>query len=205
MARKRQTWFAILGLLSWKPMSGYDIKKMVEMGLSHFWSESYGNLFPTLGALVEEGLATRKQDRSTGKRTRYVYRITPKGRRAFDQWLHEPAEMPQVRNERQLRFFLTARRPPEESIRILEQYRVQQKERYEEYRESEVILKQAVRDGVMPPELEEVLARYHITSENESNELLVFLLTLRHGILAIEARLAWIDEAVAAVRRGGID
>ena len=62
MARKRKTWFAILGLLRWKPMSGYDIKKLVEMGLSHFWSESYGSLFPTLNALVDEGLATKRND-----------------------------------------------------------------------------------------------------------------------------------------------
>jgi DNA-binding PadR family transcriptional regulator len=40
VAAQRKTWFAILGLLDWRPMSGYDIKKLVEMGLSHFWSES---------------------------------------------------------------------------------------------------------------------------------------------------------------------
>jgi DNA-binding PadR family transcriptional regulator len=198
MARKRKTWFAILGLLSWKPMSGYDIKKMVEMGLSHFWSES--NLFPTLGALVEEGLATRREDRASGKRTRHVYRITAKGRRAFEKWLREPAEMPQMRNELQLKFFLSARRPVEESIRLLEEYRAQQRARYEEYRVSEVVLRQAVEQGTIDPELDEVLTRYHITGDNMNNELLIFLLTLRHGILAIEARLAWIDEAVGALR-----
>ena len=58
MARKARTHYAILGLLCWKPMSGYDIKKMVEVGLSYFWSESYGQIFPTLNRLVDDGLAT---------------------------------------------------------------------------------------------------------------------------------------------------
>ena len=49
-------------------MSGYDIKKLVDVGLSHFWSENYGQIYPTLESLVQEGLATRKEDRSSGKR-----------------------------------------------------------------------------------------------------------------------------------------
>ena len=44
-------------LLSWKPMSGYDIKKLVDAGLSHFWNENYGQIYPTLESLVKEGLA----------------------------------------------------------------------------------------------------------------------------------------------------
>ena len=32
MARKARTHYAILGLLCWKPMSGYDIKKLIEAG-----------------------------------------------------------------------------------------------------------------------------------------------------------------------------
>ena len=196
MARKRKTWFAILGLLNWKPMSGYDIKKLVEMGLSHFWSESYGNLFPTLNALVDEGLATKRNDPESGARRRQVYTITPNGRRAFKKWLHEPADPVQTRNELQLKFFLTSRGSIDDSIRLLEEYRSQQKERYIEYKDSEIILAEAVRTDVMPDEFEPIMGK---TAER-SNELLIFSLTLRHGILAIEARMAWIEEALRALR-----
>ena len=60
MAKKQKTRSAILGLLSWQPMSGYDIKKLIEMGLRHFWSESYGQIYPTLEQLVKEGFAAKK-------------------------------------------------------------------------------------------------------------------------------------------------
>lgn len=196
MARKRKTWFAILGLLNWKPMSGYDIKKLVEMSLSHFWSESYGNLFPTLNALVEEGLATRRVDPDSGGRRRREYAITPKGRRAYEKWLREPADPVQTRNELQLKFFLTSRGSVDDSIRLLEEYRVQQKQLYTEFRSSEAVLAQAVRDDEMPDEVAPLLGE----TSGRSNELLIFYLTLRHGILAIEARMAWITEALRALR-----
>ena len=196
MARKRKTWFAILGLLSWKPMSGYDIKKLVEMSLSHFWSESYGNLFPTLNALVDEGLATKRVDPGSGGRRRQEYKVTPKGRRAYKKWMCEPADPVQMRNELQLKFFLTSRGSIDDSIRLLEEYRAQQKERYVEFKSSEVMLAQAVRTDVMPDTFEPLLG----TTTERSDELLIFFLTLRHGILAIEARMAWIAEALRALR-----
>ena len=88
-ATKSKTPFAILGLLSWQPMSGYDIKKLVDMGLQHFWNESYGQLYPTLDKLVANGLATRSEETSSGGRRRRVYSITAAGRRAFIDWLRE--------------------------------------------------------------------------------------------------------------------
>ena len=64
---KKKTRFALLGLLSWKPMSGYDIKKIVDIGLSHFWNENYGQIYPSLDALVKEGLAIKTVDKLSGK------------------------------------------------------------------------------------------------------------------------------------------
>jgi PadR family transcriptional regulator AphA len=199
MARKQRTKYAILGLLSWKPMSGYDINKMVEVALSHFWSESYGQLFPTLGRLVEEGLATRAVDRGSGARERTVYTITAKGRREFDAWMREAADPPRVRNELQLKFFLTSRRSIDESVRLLEEYRAQQEERLRDYKESETILARAIRDRSLPEELQGVLGSRDRRGNPAPNELLIFHLTLRHGILAVEARLEWIEESLAAL------
>jgi len=34
--------FAILGVLSLGAMSGYDVKKLIERSIAHFWNESYG-------------------------------------------------------------------------------------------------------------------------------------------------------------------
>lgn len=209
MARKPKTAFAILGLLSWRPMSGYDIKKVVEMALSHFWSESYGNLFPTLERLVEQGFATRTPAPTEGGRPKYLYSATAKGRRAFEQWIQEPSDDPQVRNEMLLKFFLTARRSAKESIRLLESFRQKQLQRYEAYRQSEAVLAEALRTGAAPREIVPFIAEETANTKRKprstaaAKDLLVFFLTLRHGILAIEGRLAWIDESIRALKRPG--
>lgn len=182
-------------------MSGYDIKKFIEIALSHFWHESYGQLFPTLNRLVDEGLARKKSDPKSGNRPRYVYTITAKGRRAFEAWLREPSESPKVRNEIQLKFFLTSRSEPKESRRLLTEYRDQQSDQLEEYRLSETILARAVRDGTPPEEVVEILGE---ESPSNAHEFLIFYLTLRHGILAIEARLEWIDESLRALSGSSI-
>ncbi|MDH3629255.1 MAG: PadR family transcriptional regulator, partial [Acidobacteriota bacterium] len=40
--------YAVLGILTLEPMSGYDIKKFIETSVAHFWRESYGNIYPLL-------------------------------------------------------------------------------------------------------------------------------------------------------------
>jgi PadR family transcriptional regulator, regulatory protein AphA len=179
-------------------MSGYDIKKMVEVGLSFFWSESYGQIFPTLNRLVEEGLATKKVDPDSGGRRRQVYTVTKAGRRSFKTWLHQPTESPRLRDELKLKFFLTARSDTSEGVRLLDEYREQQLEHLAMLKESEVILAAALKGAGMHPELMELQKTLgwddSKMSHDQSHELLVFYLTLRSGILMAESRVAWVEE-----------
>ena len=198
MAKKQKTRCAILGLLSWQPMSGYDIKKLIEMGLRHFWNESYGQLYPSLNQLVAEGLVIRKEDAGKGRRRRHIYSITSKGKREFSDWLNEPTGPLPVRNEFLLKFFLTGRQNESESIRLIEEHRAQEEKRLEEFSMSERILRKALRQKTYPPEL----AEFSGPDDDASNQLLVFLLSLRHGVRLTEARLAWCDEALKALRAG---
>ncbi len=52
----KKTRFVILGLLNEEPLSGYDIKKIIDIRMSFFWQESYGQIYPELAKLREEGL-----------------------------------------------------------------------------------------------------------------------------------------------------
>lgn len=202
MGRQARTHYAILGLLCWKPMSGYDIRKMVDVALTHFWSESYGQIFPTLNRLVEDGLATKRVDPKSGGRRRQVYRATAAGRRSFRKWLHHPTAMPRLRDELKLKFFLTSRSETREALRLLEEYGRQQQEHLAVLKESETILEAAWRDGELSDELDELKKTLDWTAEGspgQTRELLMFLLTLRSGILVTEARVAWVEEATAVL------
>ncbi len=52
----KKTRFVILGLLNEEPLSGYDMKKIIDIRMSFFWQESYGQIYPELAKLREEGL-----------------------------------------------------------------------------------------------------------------------------------------------------
>ena len=100
--------YAILGMLSLCPTSGYDIKKMVESSISHFWNESYGQIYPLLKKLERKGLAASRAESKPGKPDRLVYSITERGRQELEKWLQrEPATQP-IRHELLLKLFFAS-------------------------------------------------------------------------------------------------
>jgi DNA-binding PadR family transcriptional regulator len=180
-------------------MSGYDIKKIVDVGLSHFWNENYGQIYPTLDSLVRDGLATKAEDRGVGKRRRHLYSITQNGAEALQEWLGRPAVPPVVRNELQLKFFLSSKLPTRFTLGIVKEYRSQQVEMLRDYRESEAILRTAIENDQYPAEVKPLLDADDSSrsKRRRAKQCTVFLLTLRHGILVIEARINWCDEAIS--------
>ena len=46
----------ILGMLSFGPKSGYEIKALVDRSTRFFWAASYGQIYPELKRLAEAGL-----------------------------------------------------------------------------------------------------------------------------------------------------
>jgi PadR family transcriptional regulator AphA len=104
-ARARSTPYAVLGMLSLAPMSGYDIRKESEQSIGYFWSESYGQIYPALRDLKAEGLIRRRPGKSNGNRDRQVYEITERGRAALAAWRAEPPRETPYRNELLLKLF----------------------------------------------------------------------------------------------------
>ena len=88
--RASSTQFALLGLLSLGPGSGYDLKRRAEASIGHFWSESYGQIYPTLKQLQAKHLVTRAVKAQSGKPDRLVYTITRAGSAALAAWLAVP-------------------------------------------------------------------------------------------------------------------
>lgn len=108
MTTEKSTDFAILGMLTIKPMSGYEIRQVIGQNLAHFWSESYGQLYPSLKKLEAAGLVTKRTEPGQ-KRDKHIYTITSVGRERLREWLViEPKPQP-PRSELLLKlFFLSA-------------------------------------------------------------------------------------------------
>jgi PadR family transcriptional regulator AphA len=110
---KTTTAEALLGMLTLGPMSGYDLKQRIERSIGNFWSESYGQIYPTLKRLEEEGFVGSRKE---GKAGRLVYSITAAGQDRLRAWL-EVGPRPKVnRSELLLKLFF-GRMAPVESMR----------------------------------------------------------------------------------------
>lgn len=83
--------YFILGFLSQKPMSGYDIKRFLARFNWLIGSPSFGSLYPVLHALLKDGLVTVEAIPPEGKRPRKIYSITEAGRAVLREWLDQLA------------------------------------------------------------------------------------------------------------------
>ena len=94
----------MLGLLAIKRWSSYELTQQMDRSLGHFWPRAVSKLYEEPKKLVDHGFAKASTEQN-GRRTRTVYAITAKGRRALANWLHQPGEGPVLEFEQLLQVF----------------------------------------------------------------------------------------------------
>src|SRR5690242_1256591 len=93
MSPKTPAEFAVLGMLSLRPMTGYEIKQAYERGPAHFMSMSYGQIYPILARLAAQNLA-QPGKRANGHGS-VRYSITVAGTELVRRWIFDSrASMP---------------------------------------------------------------------------------------------------------------
>jgi DNA-binding PadR family transcriptional regulator len=98
------TSFAVLGLLSLKPWSSYELTQQMDRSLGRIWPRAVSKLYEEPKKLVDQGFARASTEQS-GRRRRTIYTITAKGRRALAAWLEQPGEGPVIEFEQLLKVF----------------------------------------------------------------------------------------------------
>jgi PadR family transcriptional regulator, regulatory protein AphA len=107
----------LLGMLAARPRSGYEIKQLVDSSARFFWAASYGQIYPELKKLETTGLITG-DDSSTGARQRTTFRLTADGKRAAREWIAEPPEVLETRDEGLLKLFFAGSIEPKRAAEI---------------------------------------------------------------------------------------
>lgn len=90
---------AILGFLSWKPLTGYELKKRFSDALSFHWSGNNNQVYGTLLALHREGAVTVEVIAQEKLPARKVYTITESGLGELQTWLASEPELPVVKSD----------------------------------------------------------------------------------------------------------
>ena len=167
---------ALLGVLSLRPMSGYQIRQQIEQSIGNFWQESYGQIYPTLKRLRAERLVTIEE--AEGRRSRAeskVYSLTETGRERVMRWIGTPS-LPRVpRNEMLLKIFFGEMVPLETVREQVRDFRA---------RHEAQLLRFA---GI----------EQWMRSEHGHDPRMPFwLMTLRYGQAESQAMVAWAEETL---------
>ncbi len=171
--------YAILGLLSIEPMAGYDIRRNLEESLSYFWSESYGQIYPTLKRLDSAGLIAPVKQGDAGARRKRIYALTPQGRLKLRAWLGEAPKAQPPRNELMLKLFFGRLAPPGAIAGHLRRLQVQQERLLATFA---------------------AIDRQLRTERAGHPDLPYWLVTLAAGVERTKALLDWSDEALATLK-----
>lgn len=84
----------LLGLLSWGPKHGYDIRRAFETYQIDLWTGVLsGSVYHGLRQLASEGLICAREPQRTGQRVRVVHEITDAGRAELRRLVREELSM----------------------------------------------------------------------------------------------------------------
>ncbi len=87
---------SILGLLSWKPSSGYDLKRIISDSDIFYWSGNNNQIYKSLIELQQEGLVTSQVLLQESLPAKKIYSITDQGLSLLRQNLLEAPELPEL-------------------------------------------------------------------------------------------------------------
>ncbi|WP_037606837.1 PadR family transcriptional regulator [Streptacidiphilus rugosus] len=112
------TSYAILGLLSVRAWSTYELAQQMDRSLGRIWPRARSKIYEEPKKLVRLGLA-RAERQLVGRRPRTVYAITEEGRERLVAWLHEPGEGPVLECEQLLQVFFAESASPAATLATL--------------------------------------------------------------------------------------
>lgn len=112
--------YVILGFLTYKELTGYDIKQIMLQSTSNFMNASFGSIYPALDKLERDGFINSSKAVENGKYKK-VYSINESGRKAFDKWLEEPIDFMKSYEDILAKIFFYGRLPKEKASELIEQ------------------------------------------------------------------------------------
>ncbi len=177
--------FAILGFLSYQPFSGYDLKKIFDTSVQHFWSADQSQIYRTLARLTEEGKTEIEIVEQTDRPDRKVYHITSKGREAFHAWLQGPFPQQDPKSGPLVQVFFAGQLSDEE---ILAKFRIA----------AEIFRTILARYEQVPDQLKEY---QYLPVVQSAREQYFWLLTLDLGMRTMRAQLEWAEAVIATIEQ----
>jgi PadR family transcriptional regulator, regulatory protein AphA len=176
--------FALLGVLNYRPLTGYQLKQFMDNAAGHFWYAQTSQIYRTLDALEKEGLLTSHVEAQEERPDRRLYHITEAGRADLKQWLAQPmTEVTSNKDALMVRLYFSAQIEKETVLTQLRLQRALHQQQLKLFRtEIPAMIQQSAAQN---PELK--------------RDALFWDMTRRNGELLEEAYIRWLDETITRI------
>jgi len=178
--------FAILGFLNYHPYTGYDLKKIFDSSVRHFWPADQSQIYRTLANLTERSLVEMEKVPQEDRPDRKVYHITDLGREELRKWLIGAPPMDEPRSASLIQVFFAGQLSDNEIL-----------EKFEGF--AELLRLVLARYNQVPDQLGPY--QQEITSPREHY---FWLLTLENGMISMKATLEWAESVIQRIQSGQV-
>ncbi len=89
--------FAILGILSWKDSTGYELKKIFEGSSILYWSGNNNQIYKALSQMQDQELVKSEVIHPDNSPSKKIYTITDEGLRELKEWVMSSPEAPEIK------------------------------------------------------------------------------------------------------------
>jgi PadR family transcriptional regulator AphA len=173
---------AILGFLNYGSFSGYDLKKIFDISVQHFWPADQSQIYRTLSRLEDEGWAEMELVEQDDRPDRKVYRINEAGQAELRRWLTTPLPSKAMRSAPLIQVFFAAQLSDEEILAMFE-------------RRAEHMRALLARYDQVPQESAE-----YDTMIGSPRDTFFWMLTLELGVKVAQAHLEWFESVIQRIR-----
>ena len=180
---------ALLGLLTYHPMTGYELKQFFDSTIKHFWSAELSQIYPTLKSLEEQGWLEKHVEVQETRPNRKVYEITETGRGEFQRWVREPVLPADLRDPFMIKVFFGTALPAEDMLVLL---RRQKEEQQKVLAFDETVMRKRIGH-----------AQEH--EEYSTRHALYWTLTLEMSMAYRRAYTQWCDESMRLLESSLLD
>ena len=178
--------YAILGFLNYHPYTGYDLKKIFDSSVRHFWPADQSQIYRTLSQLTEKGCATMEKVPQEDRPDRKVYTITAAGRAELLRWLAGPPPMDEPRSAPLIQVFFSGQLSDEQILAKFEGFAALMRAVLDQYDQV---------PGQIGPFQQEI---------DSPREHFFWMLTLDNGIRSMRANLEWTESVIEKIRSGKV-
>ena len=174
----------LLGLLSYAPMTGYELKRVFDQSINHFWNAQMSQIYRELNNMETHGWLRSEIEKQDAKPDKRIYTITEAGNTAFLKWLekfpailHEP-----VRSDFLVRIFFASQLELPDLLYEIKRFLREQQETLSTLGNTDTVIK-----------------NYQQMIKAGTDKAFFWQLTLNMGIKHTKTSIEWAEECIKSI------